>query len=425
MKKVTRKNLSVAVVKPSSSVGYMSWKYMRFPPMGGPLIASFLNQNGYNATFVDLDFKYFEPTDYDVVLVSMLTPEAPEGYELADRCRELGVPVIGGGYHATFETNEAKKHFDIVVKRDGIPIVMKAIDKVVAGKRGVLQGDVCSAKRLKLIVDNSILDRDKYVSLNCIITSFGCYRSCSFCTVWKLYKKKIYWRDDNVIKKEIKNFKKGVPVFILDDDLDFVKPTVFKLLKKHNYKFVGEANINFVKSEKFKVAVDCGLSGIALGFESTDNKILKKINKKTGQKIREYDEIINTVKDNGLGLFGFFVLDPDVQTKEDMEQLVDYTIDKKFDFVQFSMMTPYPGTELRKQLKGRIFDNNWKNYTTLKCVFHPKKMSHKEADKMVEYANKRFYSTSSILRRLPHTKRLDMFLGGNMTAKIATRKVWK
>jgi len=416
-------NLSIAVVKPSSVTGYKNWKAMRLMPMGGPLIASFLKDKGYDVTFIDCDYVDFDPNDYDVVLISMLTPEAPEGYKIADKCRELGIPVIGGGYHVTFNVDEAKEHFDIVVKRDGIPIILEAINKIQKGEKGILEGEICSTERLQFVPDMSFVDKSKYVTPNYIITSFGCPHSCSFCTVWKFYNKRIFWKDRETIEREIKNFTKGKLVFILDDNITFVKPYVFRLLKEYNYKFVGAADLNFIKSDKFKLAVDCGLISVALGFEAIDEKILERVNKGTKQTTRSYDEIIRIVKDNRLALYGYFLLDPDTQTREDMKRLVDYAINKKFDFVEFTIITPYPGTELRKQLNDRIFENNWQNYTILNCVFHPKKMSYKEANEMSKYVHEKFYSMKSILRRMFCTKRLGLFLFGNLTARLALKKL--
>lgn len=415
-------NLSVAVVKPHSSTGYFDWKFMRFPPMGGPLIASFLKKKGYNATFIDLDYDNFNPTDYDIVLISMFTTEAPEGYKLADRCRKLGIPVIGGGYHVAFNAKEAKKHFDVVVKRDGIPIILKAISKAVRGKKGIMEGKTCSKERLNLSIDKKIMNKGRYADFNFIMSSSGCPYSCSFCTVWKRYGKRVFWKDIKVIENEIKNFEKGKIAFFLDDNLSFVNPSVFKLMKIYGYKFVGEASLDFIRSDKFKLAVDCGLIAVALGFETIQEEILKKFNK--SQSIEYYDEVIKTVKDNNLALFGFFVLDPDIQTKNDMERIIDYAINKNFDFVQFTVLTPFPGTELRKKIKNRVFDNNWKNYTTLNCVFHPKKMGYKEVNKMVIHAHKKFYSIKSMIKRLFHTKRMGLFLAGNLISWYAARKEW-
>ena len=415
-------NLYVAIVKPKSAIGYMNIKYMRFPSIGALTIASFLKKNGYKVRFIDLDFDKLNPIDYDIVLISMTTPEAIEGYKIADKCRKMGIPVIGGGCHVTLKPNEAKKHFDIIVVGDGISAVLTAIKKAIKGKKGVVKNKICSNERLNLTIDSSLFNRKRYTDLNFIITSFGCPHSCSFCCIWKLYKKKVFWKDNDVVEREVRNFKKNQIVFFLDDDLNSVKPNVFKLMKIYGYKFVGEASLDFVKSDRFKLAVECGLIGLSFGFESIDNRILEKLNK--NQSIEEYDEIIKIVKDNKLILFGLFILDPDIQTKKDMENLVNYTIKKNFDFAQFAILTPFPGTELRKQIKNRVFDKNWGDYTTLKCVFHPKQMSCKEADEMIKTVHKKFYSIKSILKRMFHTKRLGLFLAGNLITWRAIKKEW-
>ena len=52
---------------------------------------------------------------FDVVGITVMTATAPRSYELSRRFRERGVPVVLGGFHPTFNADEALQHADVLV----------------------------------------------------------------------------------------------------------------------------------------------------------------------------------------------------------------------------------------------------------------------------------------------------------------------
>ena len=65
--------------------------------------------NEYWGEQVDFD------SDADLVAISFVTPSARRAYEVADRFRERGKPVVMGGVHASVCTEEAARHADVIV----------------------------------------------------------------------------------------------------------------------------------------------------------------------------------------------------------------------------------------------------------------------------------------------------------------------
>ena len=59
------------------------------------------------------------PDGFDLVAISSFSAQIHEAYELADRYRARGVPVVLGGLHVTALPNEAAKHADAVVVGEG------------------------------------------------------------------------------------------------------------------------------------------------------------------------------------------------------------------------------------------------------------------------------------------------------------------
>jgi len=69
----------------------------------------------------------------------------------------------------------------------------------------------------------------------------------------------------------------------------------------------------------------------------------------------------------------------------------------------FNILTPFPGTPLFRKLEGegRILTRDWRLYNSRsQVVFQPKEMSATELLAGFRYANERFYSLSSIAKRL-------------------------
>ena len=87
----------------------------RYPGMGLAMVAA-LTPPGNNISIID-DERNSIPFDThpDLVGISILTPNAKRGYEIAERFRDKGVPVVLGGMHVTACPEEASKNADTIV----------------------------------------------------------------------------------------------------------------------------------------------------------------------------------------------------------------------------------------------------------------------------------------------------------------------
>ncbi|MHC5081039.1 MAG: B12-binding domain-containing radical SAM protein, partial [Planctomycetota bacterium] len=80
--------------------------------------------------FVDLDLT-LEP---DLVGLSLMTANAPRGYEIADHFRAKGAKVVLGGIHPTILPDEGLQHADSVVVGEGEEIWPEVVSDAVAGR---------------------------------------------------------------------------------------------------------------------------------------------------------------------------------------------------------------------------------------------------------------------------------------------------
>src|SRR5262245_51013694 len=101
-----------------------------YSPLAGLLaVASALPRDEYEVVLTD---ENIESIDFDLkadlVGISAMTCYANRGYEIADKFRERGVPVIMGGMHASFMPQEALRHCDAVVIGEVELVLPKILD---------------------------------------------------------------------------------------------------------------------------------------------------------------------------------------------------------------------------------------------------------------------------------------------------------
>src|SRR4051812_47742247 len=104
-----------AVMPPWGGVGVHSTFGYRLPPLACCTVAALAQRHGWRARVVDLNFDPVPGERPDLVGISVWTALAPAAYQLADRYREQGIPVVLGGVHPSLLPNEALEHADAVV----------------------------------------------------------------------------------------------------------------------------------------------------------------------------------------------------------------------------------------------------------------------------------------------------------------------
>ena len=94
------------------------------------------------------------------------------------------------------------------------------------------------------------------------------------------------------------------------------------------------------------------------------------------------------------------------------------------DKPSLAVMTPFPGTRMYEQYsrEGRILSRNWDLYDMNHVVFQPRKMTVEELQEGHDWANARFYSYPSMLKRFfPLRRSHQVFLPSNW----AMRRAWR
>ncbi len=192
-----------------------------------------------------------------------------------------------------------------------------------------------------------------------------------------------------------------------------------------DFKWLSHSPIDFAADrELMKAAGESGCYGMFVGFESLNQESLAAMGKVTNRS-GSYFEDAKAFRDNGIGILGSFVLGYDGDTPAIFEQLLRFCEDARLEAAIFPLLTPYPGTAVRRRLEaeGRIISNDWRDYDMEHVNFQPKGMTVEQLSKGYEWLNSSFYSFPSMYRRIFKLHRsLQVFGPMNIGFRAAIRR---
>ena len=204
---------------------------------------------------------------------------------------------------------------------------------------------------------------------------------------------------------------------------------LFKALIPYNLLWIGQSSINIARHEDvLELAAASGCKGLFIGFESISEASLGEINK-SHNKIKFYEKAIKKIHQFGIAIEGAFIFGFDHDDKSIFRKTVKFIEKVKLDVIQFTILTPLPGTKLHEKLEkeGRIVDRDWSNYDLSHTVFQPKLMTPQELKEGYDWAYQRIYSSFSIFKRLTGLFRGGRwkFLGPLLTLNLGYKRTFK
>jgi radical SAM superfamily enzyme YgiQ (UPF0313 family) len=365
----------------------------------------------------------------DLVAISIMTPLAKRGYAIADRFREKSVPVVIGGFHATWLPEEAGQHADSVVLGEAEPSWARLLEDFRAGclqKFYRVEGKA-DLKGLP-IPRRDLLKKRGYFFTNTMQVSRGCPFQCSFCSVTAFFGHTYRMRPLDEVKKEVKILLRGQDfIFFVDDNIignaNYARD-LFSFLKGLKVKWVSHSSIDIAENEDLLTgAAESGCHGLFIGFESLSQDTLKS-HHKTSNRVERYKEQIRKIHDRGIGIEGSFIFGSDEENSSVFHRVVEFCEETKIDAAVFAVLTPYPGTRIYEQFmkEDRILSRDWDLYDMDHVVFRPRGMTVEQLQEGHDWANRRFYSYRSVLKRFwPLRRSHQVFLPSNW----GMRRAWK
>jgi len=408
---------SVTLIAPKSRNKCASDISVITSPLSGILVlGTMLREKGYDVKIFDESFKTpdYEKIDSDYILITSMSATANRAYELADFFKEKGKKVFMGGLHVTFKPEEALGHCDKVVLGEGENVIFDLINNKC--KNNVIKGSPVLDLDSIPMPDYSLVNgMDRNPSVVSVVTSRGCPFNCKFCSLKAMFGRKYRVVSTKRIIDYISSFKRLKTLCFDEPNFTADKKRaidILKQMKEHGispkYAWPSVSIDVADNDELLKMCSEVSNFHFAIGLESINQKVLDAYNKKQTPEIIKNN--IKKIKDYGIRIFGSFIFGSDHDDKTVFKKTVDFCHEADIDFPTFSALTPYVGTEVRKELEdgNRIFNNNWDHYDGTHVVFYPKNMSPYELQQGIISAYENFYSGKKILH---HFGKGELFYG--------------
>lgn len=225
--------------------------------------------------------------------------------------------------------------------------------------------------------------------------SRGCPFYCTFClwpqTMYREHKHRKRGPVEVVNEMEFLIKKFGFKAVYFDDDVFNVDKNyvldICKEIKKRkiNIPWAVMARVGLMDEELLESMADAGLYAIKYGIESASQKILNSCKK--NMNLEKAHQIIRFTKSSGVKVHLTFCLGLPGETRETINETIVFIKDLKPDSFQFSLATPFPGTEYYKHLEeeSNLLSKDWPDYDgNHKCIIRTEELSNKDLE-MIKY----------------------------------------
>ena len=406
----------LVLINPATSHKEMgTYRATAWPPLNLPYLAA-VTPHHYQIEVLDENIEPFEFREADFVGITALTGSVYRAYQIAQIYRKHGIPTVMGGIHVSMMPEEALRFCDAVVSGEAETIWPKVLEDFETNKlQKQYQGSWASLDSLP-IPRRDIL-KSSYYRWGSIQTSRGCPMNCSFCSVTALNGRQFRRRPLDSVIEELEQIPQK-NIMVVDDniigfgkqDLEWTHAFFSRILEKGIKKnFFAQAPILFGEDrELVRLAARAGLKIVFIGIESLNPKTLQHYQKAINlERLHQgrYEELITTIRKEGIALMGGFVLGSDADEHSVFHSTLQFTKSSHIDVLQVTKLTPLPGTQLWKTLQkeGRILNRNfpeaWDDYRFTRLVFKPAQMSIEEVYEGFTYLKKAYYSLWETVKR--------------------------
>ena len=239
-------------------------------------------------------------------------------------------------------------------------------------------------------------------------TSRGCPALCTFC-LWPQTMSGHPWRTRSIpnvvqeVRRCLEYFPQSKEIFFDDDTLPWAKDRTIDLCKALKpLKFTWSCNARVtVGYETLKAMKEAGCRLLIVGFESGNPEILKNIKK--GATVEQARRFMKHCKELGIVVQGDFQVGFPGETKETIEQTIQFAMELDPETIQVSMSHPYPGTEFDAYLKKHNYavdDVMTDDGGHQLPVFEYPGLSRKEIMRAVQQFYDRYYFRPHVIFRI-------------------------
>ncbi len=362
----------------------------------------------------------------DLVAISSFTPSIKNAMYVATLAKQHNIPVVIGGYHASLIPEVVKDPlFDVAVRQEGeltFPELVQALNKDgkwthdnLKGIKGIAykkDNDMVQTEPRPLIEDldklpmpdRGLIGDTRYEYFGCSVDSLessrGCVNNCMFCCVAVHCGRKWRRKSPERVVREIAQCSRASRWITFQDseytiDMKRVRQ-ISDLVIEHGldnqwYSAQGRVDDIVKDVETVDHMVDSGFRMLFIGIESAFQSSLDRIGKNL--KHEKIKEAVKILHDRGVTIYGAIIIGNIGETYEMVKKTAQYATDLELDIVQFTALTPYPGTRLWDEAKekGWIEDSDWTHYDFVRPVMRTDLLTRLQIAELVKNAYREFY----------------------------------
>ncbi|MFQ6080470.1 MAG: B12-binding domain-containing radical SAM protein [Candidatus Bathyarchaeia archaeon] len=375
------------------------------PPLGLAYIASVLEKEGMAVKVLDCPAlrpsleemrQGIKKENPDVLGISCMTTVMPSAMKIANLAKEIlpDCVIILGGPHVTALPKEAlleNPNVDVVVVGEGENTMLELCRSLINENSLDIVLGIAFRKSGKIIVTpprplignldeipfpaRHLLPMEKYSMATSkrspcttMIASRGCPYLCKYCSSHIIHGRRIRIRSVDNVLSEIKYVQDKYRV----KDIAFMDDT-FTVKWKWVHEFCDE-----IVNEKVDVSWQCqtsvknvnydlllhmkkaGCYMINYGVEFGSQRILDATRK--GIKLDEVERAFRLTNKVGIATYAYFMMGYPGENIADIRKTMKLSRTLNLDFVQFSIYTPFPGSESYNEHHDMIKDRDWGSF---------------------------------------------------------------
>ena len=231
-----------------------------------------------------------------------------------------------------------------------------------------------------------------------MVASRGCPFSCNFC-LWP----QVLFGGNNYRARDVRDCinemeflvreKKFKSVYFDDDTFNMGKRRILRFcdeIIKRNLNRVPwaiMAKADLMDEELLDVLKKAGLYAVKYGVENASQELVNRCGKCLD--LKKAEKMIKYTKSLGMKIHLAFTFGLPGETKETIQRTINYALSLDPDSLQFSILTPFPGTRLFEELdkQGRILTKDWRRYDgRYSCVVKSDGLAPQYLEKAKGYA---------------------------------------
>jgi radical SAM superfamily enzyme YgiQ (UPF0313 family) len=378
-------------------------------PLALPYLAA-LTPADWDITLVD---EILQPVDldapYDLVAITTWTLNAYRAYDLAREFRKRGRKVIFGGPHVYFFGEEAQEHGDSVGVGEAEALWKPMLDDAMAGRLKPMY-------RAAQIKDLSNFPMPRYDLLDLrnygLIKTFavqatrGCPLACEFCSERLYLGGGFRVRPVPDVVEELKQLRSR-NIFFAESNFGIKRKHAMELMEAIiplglRWSTLWSMNLCYDK-EFLDLAQRSGLLHVNIGMESIDGQTIASMRK--GQnKTERYHAVLSDLRRRGISFSLNFIFGWDTETSAVFPTTLRFLEDEKVPVAYFNLLTPDKGTSFYERMRQEeriIEEREIGRWPGQPCHIRPLYCTPEDLERDVQGIHRRFYSFSSMFRRLP------------------------